>query len=186
METRIQNGKIMLVDDEIAICEMLSKRLAAEDFLCRTCSSGGDALEWLQREPFDLVISDLRMPGMSGLTLLEHVRSKFPHTGFIVATGVDDVLIGVQAMKQGAADYLVKPFEAEAAVRAFLSIPEDVWERIRSERPVRIASSLSANLEIDGGDAAQPALPFAGLSYPLPLVEPPRQAGHLLEGGNPS
>jgi putative nucleotidyltransferase with HDIG domain len=118
METTTQNGKIMLVDDEIAICEMLSKRLAAEEFVCRTCGSGAEALEHLQREPFDLVISDLRMPGMPGLTLLEKVRSKFPHTGFIVATGVDDVRVGIQAMKQGAADYLVKPFEAEAVVRS--------------------------------------------------------------------
>jgi len=118
METTIRNGKIMLVDDETAICEMLSKRLAAEEFLCRTCANGHEAMEWLLREPYDVVISDLRMPGMPGLTLLEQVRSKFPQTGFIVVTGVDDVLTGIQAMKQGATDYLVKPFEAEAVVRS--------------------------------------------------------------------
>jgi putative nucleotidyltransferase with HDIG domain len=118
METKTENGKIMLVDDEAAICEMLAGRLAAEEFLCRTCATGGEALEWLEREPFDVVISDLRMPGISGLTLLEQVRSKFPLTGFIVATGVDDLRVGIQAMKQGAVDYLVKPFEPEAVVRS--------------------------------------------------------------------
>ena len=118
METANGNGRIMLVDDEIAICELLSKRLAAEEFSCRTCESGAEALLYLQREPFDVVISDLKMPGMTGLALLEKVRSEFPHTGFIVATGVDDLGVGIEAMKRGAADYLVKPFDPEAVVRS--------------------------------------------------------------------
>jgi putative nucleotidyltransferase with HDIG domain len=108
----------MVVDDEAAVCEVLSKGLSANAFLCRTCASGEEALEWLGREPFDLIISDLRMPSMSGLELLEEVRSRFFHTCFIVTTGVDDVRVGIEAMKQGAADYLVKPFETEAVVQS--------------------------------------------------------------------
>jgi putative nucleotidyltransferase with HDIG domain len=128
------SGKVMLVDDEAAIGELLSEWLSAQGFLCRTCTSGDEALKWLERESFDLVISDLRMPGMSGLALLQEVRSRFPRTSFIAATGVDDVTVGVQAMKQGAADYLVKPFATEAVVQSVRQTLEKRRLEIEVER----------------------------------------------------
>jgi len=73
----------------------------------------------LQREQFDAVISDLHMPGISGMELLTQVRRCYPHVAFLVTTGVDDVDVGVQAMRCGADDYLVKPL-LESAVLASL------------------------------------------------------------------
>src|SRR5258708_29468673 len=72
-------------------------------------SNGEEGLVALQRERFDAVISDLQMPGMSGMELLGEARRLQPHVAFLVTTGVDDVDVGVQAMRSGADDYLVKP-----------------------------------------------------------------------------
>jgi putative nucleotidyltransferase with HDIG domain len=73
-------------------------------------------MERLAREEFSVVISDLQMPGVSGLELLEGVRKEYPRVAFLMATGVDDIRVGIQAMRQGAADYLLKPLHVDAVV----------------------------------------------------------------------
>jgi putative nucleotidyltransferase with HDIG domain len=93
--------------------------LSSPAFHCTTASSGEEALVALQRERFDAVISDLQMPGISGLELLTQVRRSYPHMAFLVTTGVDDLEVGVQAMRCGADDYLVKPLR-ESAIRVSL------------------------------------------------------------------
>ncbi len=110
------NFRALLVDDEEAICTLLSNRLARDGYQCRTCQSATEALELLKQGEFDVVISDLRMPGMSGMELLRTVRAQYPRVTFLVATGVDDVRVGIEAMKEGAADYLLKPFQLDAVV----------------------------------------------------------------------
>jgi len=106
-------GKILIVDDEQAVGELLSIALSSKGFDCRNCLHGEEALSWLEQQSFDAVISDLRMPGITGLELLKRVRPKHPFMAFLMATGVDDVQVGVQAMKDGADDYLLKPFSLE-------------------------------------------------------------------------
>ncbi len=116
MEGRTPSQSLLIVDDEPPVCRLLSERLTQEGFNCQSCASGEKALELLQRDAFDLVISDLRMPGISGMTLLEEAYKKYPRTAFLMVTGVDDIRVGIEAMKQGAADYLVKPFQLDAVV----------------------------------------------------------------------
>lgn len=111
--------RVLVVDDEPAACKLLSVILAPPSFRCTTASSGEEALASLQREAFDAVISDLHMPGISGMELLAQVRRRYPYLAFLVTTGVDDVDVGVQAMRWGADDYLVKPLQ-ESAVLASL------------------------------------------------------------------
>src|SRR5712664_3922674 len=101
--------RVLVVDDEPAACKLLSIMLSPPDYYCAMASHGEGALVTLQRERFDAVISDLQMPGMSGMELLAEVRRRHPHVAFLVTTGVDDVDVGVQAMRSGADDYLVKP-----------------------------------------------------------------------------
>jgi putative nucleotidyltransferase with HDIG domain len=112
-------ARVLAVDDEFAACKLLSIILGPPAFHCTTACSGEEALVALQKEPFDAVISDLDMPGMGGLQLLTQVRRKYPHMAFLVTTGVDDLDVGVQAMRCGADDYLVKPLR-EGAVDASL------------------------------------------------------------------
>ncbi len=116
--SRIMNGhppkaRVLLVDDEPAVCEILGQELTGEGFSCDARYDADSALALLAREPFDIVVSDLRMPGKSGLELLGEVRKKYPHAAFLMVTGVDDVRVGIEAMKKGAADYLVKPVDGE-------------------------------------------------------------------------
>jgi response regulator RpfG family c-di-GMP phosphodiesterase len=108
--------RVLAVDDERAACKLLAIMLRPPGFFCTTAATGEAALAALQRERFDAVISDLQMPGISGLELLAHVRRSYPHIAFLVTTGVDDVDVGVQAMRSGADDYLVKPLHENAVL----------------------------------------------------------------------
>ena len=112
-------ARILAVDDEFSACKLLSLILGPPVFHCTTACNGEEALVTLQRERFDAVISDLNMPGLGGMELLTQVRRRYPHMAFLVTTGVDDVDVGVQAMRCGADDYLVKPLR-ESAVLASL------------------------------------------------------------------
>jgi putative nucleotidyltransferase with HDIG domain len=87
------------------------------NFDCTAVDSGALALEVLGVQQFDVVISDLNMPGLNGMELLCQVRRRYPQLPFLVTTGVDDVEVGVRAMRSGADDYLVKPL-VESAVLA--------------------------------------------------------------------
>jgi putative nucleotidyltransferase with HDIG domain len=113
--------RVLAVDDEVSACKLLSIILGPPAFQCATASSGEEALVALQRERFDAVISDLQMPGMSGMELLAESRRLQPHVAFLVTTGVDDVDVGVKAMRSGADDYLVKPL-LESVVVASLEL----------------------------------------------------------------
>jgi response regulator RpfG family c-di-GMP phosphodiesterase len=106
----------LLVDDDPAILELLTTKLKFSGYISQSCGSGEEALKLLSNQSFDAIISDLNMPGMSGLELLAAARQLVPHTAFLMATGVNDVAVGVAAMKQGAADYILKPFQMEAVV----------------------------------------------------------------------
>jgi response regulator RpfG family c-di-GMP phosphodiesterase len=109
-------ANILAVDDEPSACKLLSLFVAPPAFKCTVASSGEEALAYLQSERFDAVISDLHMPGISGLELLTEVRRRYPHVAFLVTTGIDDVDVGVQAMLCGADDYLVKPLRESAVL----------------------------------------------------------------------
>jgi putative nucleotidyltransferase with HDIG domain len=109
-------ARLLVVDDESTACKLLSLILGPPAFRCTTARSGEEALVALQRAQFDAVISDLHMPGISGMELLAEVRRCYPHLAFLVTTGVDDVDVGVRAMRSGADDYLVKPLNENAVI----------------------------------------------------------------------
>ena len=108
--------RILVVDDDPAIGQLLTIKLKNSGFISESCGSGEEAVKLLANESFDAIISDLNMPGMSGLDLLAAARRLAPRTAFLMATGVNDVAVGVAAMKQGAADYILKPFQPKAVV----------------------------------------------------------------------
>jgi response regulator RpfG family c-di-GMP phosphodiesterase len=106
--------RVLIVDDEPSVRKLLTVMLEQTAIPYRSASSGEEALKFLRSEPFDAIISDLQMPGMSGMDLLTQVRRQYPHLAFLMATGVDDVRVGVQAIHRGADDYLVKPLQMDA------------------------------------------------------------------------
>jgi response regulator RpfG family c-di-GMP phosphodiesterase len=105
--------RVLIVDDEPAVRKMLGVMLSQAGIANECAANAQAALDVLPSRSFSAVISDLRMPGLSGLELLTEVQRKYPELVFLVATGVDDVRVGVQAMRQGADDYLVKPFQLD-------------------------------------------------------------------------
>jgi putative nucleotidyltransferase with HDIG domain len=107
---------VLIVDDDRAACKLLSLFLGAPAFDCATAGCGEDALAALESKHFDAIISDLRMPGISGIQLLSEVRRLHPYVAFLVTTGVDDVDVGVEAMRAGADDYLVKPLSENVVI----------------------------------------------------------------------
>ena len=108
--------RVLIVDDDPTMRKVLALMLTHSAFLCCTAASGEEALRVLETHLTDVVISDLRMPGISGMELLVAVRQRHPHLAFLMATGVDEIRVGVQAMQLGADDYLLKPFEADVVV----------------------------------------------------------------------
>jgi cyclic di-GMP phosphodiesterase len=108
--------RVLVVDDEKMVWEMVGEKLARSGYEWRGCSSGEEALDCLDGERYDALISDLKMPGLSGLDLLKEVSRKHPCVAFLMATGEDDIRIGIEAMKGGADDYLVKPFRLDHVV----------------------------------------------------------------------
>ena len=110
--------RILLVDDEHAVWQILGEKLSRSGFDWRGFSDPREALAFLDKEHFDAVVSDLKMPGMTGLDLLSETQTRHPHLAFVMATGEDDIRVAVDAMKHGADDYLVKPFHLDAAVES--------------------------------------------------------------------
>jgi putative nucleotidyltransferase with HDIG domain len=121
MNTTKHCGRALVVDDEQAICDILCEKLESEAYECRSCLSAEEGLALVHRERFDIILSDLRMPGMSGLEFLKRSRAECPYAAFILITGEDDVRVGVEAMKNGASDYVVKPFKLDEVLRRVAS-----------------------------------------------------------------
>ena len=108
--------RVLIVDDEASARKVMAAVLAQLGFTCETAASGEEALRVLETHRIDAVISDMQMPGMSGMELLAKVRHIYPHLVFLMVTGVDDIRVGIEAMRQGADDYLVKPFQVDANI----------------------------------------------------------------------
>ena len=109
----MNSAKILVVDDERIICAGCEKILGEAGYQVKTTLSARKALEMLKEEPFDIVITDIKMPELSGIELLEIIRKENPEITVIVITGYSTVETAVEAMKLGAFDYLPKPFTSD-------------------------------------------------------------------------
>jgi putative nucleotidyltransferase with HDIG domain len=105
------SGHILIVDDEEPVRTLLADYLASQGYKVDTAANGLDALEALSAGRFDLVVSDIRMPGLDGMALLSRIRLMYPDAGVLLLTGCEDVSVAVDAMKTGALDYILKPFQ---------------------------------------------------------------------------
>ena len=114
--------RILIVDDEREITEILAD-LLSEDYECLKAGSAEDALTCLRENEFHLVISDITMPGMSGLDMIPHVKQLYPDTVVVMISGMQTVESAIGALRLGAFDYLMKPFDlrqVEAVVKRAL------------------------------------------------------------------
>ena len=133
-------GRILIVDDEEAICSVLARRLAREGYACVTAFNGKEALDYFYKETFSLMISDIRMPEMDGIELLKRVKAMSPGMMVIMVTAYPDIDLAVEAIRLGAYDFIIKPADLDLVV---LSIKK-AFEKKRLEEEV---DSYHKNLE---------------------------------------
>jgi two-component system response regulator FlrC len=150
-------ASVLVVDDEEGIRSFLAGALAGKGHEVQEAASGTEALALLRRQAFHVMVTDLRMPGMDGMSLLRGVRSEHPEVEVIVLTAHGSVDTAVDAMKLGALDYLQKPVSGPEEIRMLVGRAE---ERYRM-RAVREAAAR--------GDVAR-------LSYGAPSMEPVEKA----------
>ncbi len=141
-------GKILVVDDDMAIRGVVSEVLMDDGHQVETAASAEEALEKFNSDDFGLVMSDIRMSGMNGIQLLEAIKAKEDPAQFVIMTSHASIETAIQAIKLGAYDYLVKPFESlelisNTASRALESL------MLARERDLLVASLTRNNAELE-------------------------------------
>jgi len=135
-----ETHRILVVDDEHVIREILTDFLSMEGFEVRTADDGVQALNELSRAHFDLVLSDLKMPNMGGIELLEAVSKNMPDIVTVIMTGFGTVETAIDAMKRGAYDYIMKPFKMEEVVH---TVRRGLEKRKLEAENLRLKEALS-------------------------------------------
>ncbi len=158
-------ANILVVDDTEAICKALRDVLTVAGYAVRTAPSGERALQILETAQMDLVITDLKMSGISGIQLLKKIKEKSPSTPVVILTGFGDMDSVIDAMRVGVADYLKKPFSVnevlqvtareiakskQAPAAVVTALPVGASESIAQRLPRKYAFSPKDNARIDG------------------------------------
>jgi DNA-binding NtrC family response regulator len=138
---------LLIVDDEAPLRTAIAERLGDHGFLVEQAGSGEEAVERLADFAFDIIITDLRLPGMDGRQVLDAAIERYPEIIGIVITGFGTVKDAVEAIKQGAADFITKPFQFDALLHVLRSALEQ--RRLKSENAY-LRSQLEDRYRIDG------------------------------------
>jgi two-component system response regulator PilR (NtrC family) len=136
-------GRILIADDEAAIANGLSAILADAGYEVEVAADGQKALEQLQNERFGVVLADLKMPKLDGIALLKSIRERKIPTEFVMITGQGSTELAIEAIREGAADYIEKPLNAERLNKLKAQIP-----KLMEQFAVQVQNQqLSAKLE---------------------------------------
>jgi DNA-binding NtrC family response regulator len=142
-----ENAKhLLIVDDEAALREAIAERLADEGFAVVQAATGEDALGRLAAFAFDIIITDLRLPGVDGRAVLDAALERYPDIIAIIITGFGTVKDAVDAIKHGAADFITKPFQFDALLHVLNSALEQ--RRLRAENAY-LRSQLEERYRLD-------------------------------------
>jgi heterodisulfide reductase subunit A len=125
-EAERKKFRILVVDDELAVRDSLKEWLEEEGFHVAMAGSGAEALAALEAEPFHLMLLDIKMPGMDGVEVLERAKARSAEITVVMMTAYATVETAVEAMKIGALDYLVKPFEVDGLIPKVLQVYEQM------------------------------------------------------------
>jgi len=143
-------SKILVVDDDdvVRLSYQRSLKAANCNVEVETAPNGKDALKAMGEKPFDIVLLDLRMPGMDGMTVLKSIRRDWPASGVIIITGYPTIEGAKEAMRLGACDYLAKPVSpAEIVNAATTAIAQKTWalRRCPADREPHSATNDSSD-----------------------------------------
>ena len=136
----MSRARILAVDDQQYFRVFLEDLLREEDYVVTTAAGGAEALERLEAERFDVIVTDLVMPGMDGSELVQRVKERWPDQDVVVVTSVGDLKTAIDAMKLGASDYLLKPLDRAALLRSLSQLLER--RRMREEHGRLVAENL--------------------------------------------
>ena len=142
------NGRILIVDDDAAMCEMVARSLSKKGFGCAWRTSGDEAVAVIASEPFDVVVTDLNMHGMSGLELCERIVANRPDIPVVVITAFGNFETAVAAIRVGAYDFITKPVDVDALA---LTVDRAVQHRalrqeVQAARAARSPSPVSSTI----------------------------------------
>jgi DNA-binding response OmpR family regulator len=169
-QSRRTAARILIVDDEVAVRASLREALNQDDMVIEEAASGEEALERLSLSPFELVLTDIRMAGVSGLDLLASIKSQWPDTIVILLTGYASLDSAIQALRQGAHDYLVKPASIHE-VRA--SVREGLEKRQEAVRRRDLLARLREDILELSREPAEEASPGQAMAPPAAVDEGP-------------
>ncbi|MEW6444218.1 MAG: sigma-54 dependent transcriptional regulator [bacterium] len=152
--------RILVMDDDESFRKILEYNLRQAGYEVVSARSGQEGLAWMDREPFGVVITDIKMPGMDGLEVLREVKRRSPDTPVIMVTAFGSIEMAVDAMKQGAADYITKPLNRHGLLLTLektlrlrnlreenLRLREELGERFQTDRMVGVSAAMRSLLE---------------------------------------
>jgi two-component system, LuxR family, response regulator FixJ len=141
---RVGKALIYVVDDDATACESLSALLEAYGYDCNAYPSGSQVLSAVAARAPDCLVSDVQMPGMTGLDLLAAIKPQHPDLPVIIMTGFADVPMAVTAMKQGAFDFLEKPIHGDALLGVVRTALESrAGPRLAGEDPAQVRARMT-------------------------------------------
>ncbi len=160
-----ERPRVLIVDDEKFIRDILADFLGMEGYVVRTAEDGAAALSELNQARYDMIISDLKMPRMGGIELLEAITNAAPNALTVIMTGFGTVETAIDAMKRGAYDYILKPFKVEEVIHVVqrgLEKQKLAAENLRLREALslyKVSEAIAASLSLDEvlatvGDAA--------------------------------
>ncbi|MDO9123446.1 MAG: sigma-54 dependent transcriptional regulator, partial [Deltaproteobacteria bacterium] len=136
MADSVRKERILIVDNTPNTLEVLQRNLTSQGYQTFIASQAAEAIKMLDATPIDLVITDFKMPGVSGLDLIRHVRENFKETEVMMITGYPTVEGAVEAVKKGAEEYLVKPFTDEELLSAVRRTLDKLHLRMITKAPL--------------------------------------------------
>jgi len=156
-------GHILIIDDEAALRQTLARILQQAGFETTTAENGEQGLSFIQTSNFDLILMDLRMPGMAGMDALKFIHTNYPNLPVILFTAQPDLNSAVEALRNGATDYLLKPLKPQAVIKRAQSVLANRKKENRKREITLQIEALQAELKSLETDAASP-LPSVSVS----------------------
>lgn len=165
---------ILIVEDDLTFATMLKTWLGKKGFSVDTASSNARARKQLEAHPYDLVLSDLRLPDQDGILLLSWIKEQGYNVPLIIMTGYADIQSAVQAMKQGASDYISKPVQPDELLKKIKEALQAKDAPLPAPKPASKPTSKSASLPssqfLEGeSEAARQLYNYVGLVAPTPM-----------------
>ena len=145
----VTSARVLVVDDDTMLRNLLYEVLSAEGHAVDRASTGEEALDMLDVAPYDLVITDVVMPGISGVDVLRGARRKYPDIDVVVMTGYATVDTAIRSIRLGAVDYITKPFNLDH-IRVLVSKTVEL-RRMREERVHAVETSEQAGIDVASG-----------------------------------